>query len=80
MIGECPFKAKLKELISKEKSASARPKGKDVKSKKVSPPRKSPARKSGSISSFSNSDLPDMVSSDESEAEWDALKHLVRRR
>uniref|UniRef100_A0A0G4GJM5 Integrase catalytic domain-containing protein n=1 Tax=Chromera velia CCMP2878 TaxID=1169474 RepID=A0A0G4GJM5_9ALVE len=65
MIGECPFKAKLKELISKEKSASTRPKGKDAKSKKVSPPRKSPPRKSGSVSSFGDSDLPDMVSSDE---------------
>uniref|UniRef100_A0A0G4G7F8 CCHC-type domain-containing protein n=1 Tax=Chromera velia CCMP2878 TaxID=1169474 RepID=A0A0G4G7F8_9ALVE len=78
MIGECPFKAKLKELISKEKSASARPKGKDAKSKKVSPPRKSPPRKSGSVSSLGDSDLPDMVSSDEFEAEWDALKRLIR--
>uniref|UniRef100_A0A0G4GD64 Uncharacterized protein n=1 Tax=Chromera velia CCMP2878 TaxID=1169474 RepID=A0A0G4GD64_9ALVE len=60
MIGECPFKAKLKELISKEKSASARPKGKDAKSKKASPPGKSPPHKSGSVSSLGDSDLPDM--------------------
>uniref|UniRef100_A0A0G4FS16 Reverse transcriptase Ty1/copia-type domain-containing protein n=1 Tax=Chromera velia CCMP2878 TaxID=1169474 RepID=A0A0G4FS16_9ALVE len=80
MIGECPFKAKLKKLISKEKSASARPKGKNAKSKKASPPRKSPPRKSGSVSSLGDSDLPDMVSSDESKAEWDALKHARKEK